>query len=104
MRCYLNTALIYAVLAMAGGVFYPEFTKWNGFTEKTVLGVIHTHYFVLGMMFFLILLFMEKNFSFTGKENRTDFNFLPCWTKSYGCDVFCKRNRTSLKSGAFIGA
>lgn len=68
MRRYLNTALIYAVLAMAGGVFYREFTKWNGFTEKTVLGVIHTHYFVLGMMFFLILLFMEKNFSFTGKK------------------------------------
>ncbi len=49
-------------------MFYREFTKWNGFTEKTVLGAVHTHYFVLGMLFFLLLLLLEKNFSFTGKK------------------------------------
>ena len=27
----VNTALVYALLAMAGGVFYREFTKFNGF-------------------------------------------------------------------------
>lgn len=68
MKRYMNMALLYAVLAMLGGVFYREFTKFNGFTAKTTLGVVHTHYFLLGMMFFLLLLLLEKNFSFTGDK------------------------------------
>ena len=56
------------LLAMVGGVFYREFTKFNGFTDKTTLGVVHTHYFLLGMVFFLLLLLLEKNFSFTGAK------------------------------------
>lgn len=65
MKRYMNMALLYAVLAMVGGVFYREFTKINGFTARTTLGVVHTHYFLLGMVFFLLLLLLEKNFSFT---------------------------------------
>lgn len=65
MKRYINTALLYAIFAMAGGVFYREFTKFNGFTGKTTLSVVHTHYFLLGMVFFLLLLLMEKSFSFT---------------------------------------
>lgn len=67
MKRYMNQALLYAVLAMVGGVFYREFTKWNGFTAKTTLSVVHTHYFLLGMVFFLLLL-LEKSFSFTGAK------------------------------------
>lgn len=63
-------ALLYAILAMAGGVFYREFTRFNGFTAKTTLSVVHTHYFLLGMVFFLLLLLLEKNFSFTGAKTR----------------------------------
>lgn len=51
MKRYVNAAFLYAVLAMAGGVFYREFTKFNGFSAKTTLGVVHTHYFLLGMVF-----------------------------------------------------
>ena len=68
MKRYMNMALVYAVLAMAGGVFYREFTKINGFTGQTALGVVHTHYFLLGVMLFLLLVLLEKNFSFTGKR------------------------------------
>lgn len=68
MKRYLNTALLYAVLAMCGGVFYREFTKFNGFTGKTTLSVVHTHYFLLGMVFFLVLLLLERSFSFTGAK------------------------------------
>lgn len=68
MKRYIHSALLYAVLAMAGGVFYREFTKFNGFTGKTTLSVVHTHYFLLGMMFFLVLLLLEKSFSFTGAK------------------------------------
>lgn len=68
MKRYMNMALLYAVFAMAGGVFYREFTKFNNFTAKTTLGVVHTHYFLLGMVFFLLLLLLEKSFSFTGSK------------------------------------
>lgn len=66
MKRYINASLLYAVLAMVGGVFYREFTKFNGYTAKTTLSVIHTHYFLLGMVFFLLLALLEKSFSFTG--------------------------------------
>lgn len=68
MKRYMNAALGYAVLAMVGGVFYREFTKFNGFTARTALGVVHTHYFLLGMVFFLLLLALEKLFAFTGPK------------------------------------
>lgn len=70
MKRYINTALLYTILAMIGGVFYREFTKFYDFTGQTVLGVIHTHYFVLGMVFFLLLLMLEKNFSFTNRKTK----------------------------------
>ena len=68
MKRYLNAALTYAVLALAGGAFYREFTKFNGFDGRTALGVVHTHYFMLGMVFFLLLLVLEKTFSFTSAK------------------------------------
>ena len=68
MKRYINTALLYTIFAMVGGVFYREFTKFHGFTAKTTLSVVHTHYFLLGMVFFLLLLVLEKNFSFTGAK------------------------------------
>lgn len=68
MKRYINTALVYAVLAMIGGVFYREFTKLVGFTGRTTLGFVHTHYFMLGMVFFLLLMVLEKNFAFTGPK------------------------------------
>ena len=68
MKRYMNSALLYAILAMVGGVFYREFTKFSGFTAKTTLSVVHTHYFLLGMVFFLLLLLLEKSFSYTNAK------------------------------------
>ena len=70
MKRYANAALAYALLAMAGGVFYREFTKFNGFTGKTTLSVVHTHYFLLGMVFFLLLLLLEKSLHFSGEKTK----------------------------------
>ena len=70
MKRYVNTALVYAGLAMIGGVFYREFTKFQGFTGKTTLSVVHTHYFVLGVLVFLLLLVLEKQFSFCRTRTR----------------------------------
>ena len=66
MKRYANTAVAYAVIAMIFGVFYREFTKFNGCTGRTVLSAIHPHYFMLGMAFFLLLLLLEKAVGFSG--------------------------------------
>lgn len=61
MKKYLNFSLVYAIAAMAGGVFYREFTKLQGFTGVTVLGKGHTHLFLLGMLICLMVaLFTER--------------------------------------------
>lgn len=60
MKKYANSALIYAILAMVGGVFFREFTKLNGFEGATTLAFVHTHYFALGMIVFLLLVLLEN--------------------------------------------
>lgn len=70
LKRYIHTAIFYALMAMAGGVFYREFTKYNHYTGRTTLAFVHTHYFILGMLFFLLLLVLEKSFSLTDQKTR----------------------------------
>lgn len=62
MKKCLKISLIYAIAALAGGVFYREFTKINGFTGVSALGKVHTHLFMLGMVVFLIAALFAKSF------------------------------------------
>lgn len=55
MKKCINVSFYYALAAMAGGVFFREFTKFNTFTGKTTLGVVHPHLFLLGSLLFLML-------------------------------------------------
>lgn len=66
MKKYINTSIIYALLAMVVGVFYREYTKFMNFQGVTILAKVHSHLFVLGMVFFLIiyLLSLGLNFKF----------------------------------------
>lgn len=48
--------------------FLSRIYKINAFEGSTTLSVIHTHYFVLDMMFFLLLLVLEKTFAFSNKK------------------------------------
>lgn len=66
---------------MAGGVFYREFTEYNGFTGVTALGKVHTHLFLPGMLVFLVVALYARQ-SGLGK-NKTFRVFL--WT--YNIDV-----------------
>ena len=68
MKKYLNFSLIYAVAAMAGGVFYREFTKFNGFTGVTALGKVHVHLFVLGMLVFLLVALFAGRMDLAGQK------------------------------------
>lgn len=70
MKRLMNVSIVYGVLALVGGVFYREFTKINGFTGFTTLSVVHTHYLMLGMVFFLMLVLLENNFHFIGNKVR----------------------------------
>ena len=62
MKKYYYASFIYLVLGLIAGVFYRELTKAAGFTGDTVLRGVHTHILVLGCLFFLIVLLLEKNF------------------------------------------
>lgn len=61
MKKCLKISLAYAIAAMVGGVFYREFTKWNGFSGVTMLGKVHAHLFLLGMMVFLLVALFAAN-------------------------------------------
>lgn len=68
MKKYFNLSTFYLIVALAMGVFYREFTKINGFTGKTSLSIIHTHLLLLGFIFFILVLLLEKNFKLS--ENK----------------------------------
>lgn len=55
MKKLWNLAFGYFLAAMAGGVFYREFTKYFGFTGETALGYLHVHLLVLGTVLLLFL-------------------------------------------------
>lgn len=62
MKKSLNYALAYAILALCGGVFYREFTRFNNFSGTTALGKIHTHFFMLGMVMYLIIALFARHY------------------------------------------
>ena len=68
MKALYRGAVIYAILGLSFGVFYREFTKLQGFTGKTTLSILHVHTLTLGLLFFLILMLMEKQFTLTAAK------------------------------------
>ncbi|MGI6359886.1 MAG: DUF2871 domain-containing protein [Acholeplasmatales bacterium] len=73
MSKYLNFALGYAIAAMVGGVFYREFTKWNEFNGVTMLGKVHVHLFLLGMVMFLIVARFDRRGSLSEHKSFRGF-------------------------------
>ena len=60
MKKIVKTAFIYAIIAMLSGIFYREGSRFLELTEPNTWSIIHTHFFMLGMFFFLIVLLLEK--------------------------------------------
>lgn len=50
-------------------MLYREFTKLNNFTDPTALGLLHAHALVLGFVFFILVLLLEKNFEVSKIKN-----------------------------------
>ena len=65
MKKLVNTAFIYAIVAMLCGIIYREGSRFLELTEPNTWSFTHTHFFVLGMFFFLIVLILEKEFHIT---------------------------------------
>lgn len=62
MKKYINLSVFYLALGLILGVFFREFTKYNGFTDRTTLSALHGHALILGFIFFLIVLILDKLF------------------------------------------
>lgn len=62
MKSSFIAAIVYLILGVGSGVFYREFTKANSFEGSTQLGVVHTHLLVLGFIFFLLVVLLERVF------------------------------------------
>ncbi|TDO67185.1 uncharacterized protein DUF2871 [Kribbella sp. VKM Ac-2571] len=73
MRKIYVAAHVYMILGLVSGLFYREFTKLNDFTGDSQLSVVHTHILALGMLFFLIVLALEKLFTLTAGKLFTAF-------------------------------
>lgn len=65
MKKYYYASIIYLILGMIAGVFYREITRMNEFQGETMLKGLHTHFLVLGFLFFLVVLLLEKVFQFS---------------------------------------
>lgn len=69
MQKLFKISSFYLFLGLALGVFYREFTKFNNFTGTTTLGLTHSHVLMLGFVFFMIVLLLEKNFNISAMKN-----------------------------------
>ena len=63
MQKYFKISSFYLLFGLVMGIFSREFTKLNNFSGYTVLKSVHTHTLVLGFLFFIIVLLLEKNFN-----------------------------------------
>ena len=62
MKRLYNSAALYLLLGLTSGVFYREFVRWSEFEGTTRLSVLHVHLLALGVLVFLIVLLLEKQF------------------------------------------
>lgn len=69
MQKYFKISSFYLLFGLVMGIFSREFTKFNNFSGYTVLKSVHTHTLVLGFLFFIIVLLLEKNFTISNNKN-----------------------------------
>lgn len=69
MQKYFKISSFYLLFGLVMGIFSREFTKFNNFSGYTVLKSVHTHTLVLGFLFFIIVLLLEKNFTISNNKS-----------------------------------
>ncbi|MEG0070593.1 MAG: DUF2871 domain-containing protein [Raoultibacter sp.] len=68
MKKLLNISFIYLIAGAAAGVFFREFTKFNGFEGYSMLGFMHPHLLALGFLVFLVATLFCMQEDFTGDK------------------------------------
>lgn len=63
-----DAAFVYVIAGLAAGVFYREFTKFQGFSGRTALGLVHPHLLLLGAGVMLLLIALEPALLLSGEE------------------------------------
>lgn len=76
MKKLVRASMFYMIFGLLAGVYYRELTKFHEFTDKTQLSTLHTHALVLGMIFLIIVLLLEKNFQIMKHKNYQKFYIL----------------------------
>ncbi|WP_039801895.1 DUF2871 domain-containing protein [Nocardia araoensis] len=84
MKTLVNTAHIYMIIGLIAGFYYREITKIEHFTGKSQLGVVHTHALALGMLFFLLVLALEKQFTLSAQTTLYGWFF---WLYNVGLGI-----------------
>ena len=69
MLKYFKISSFFLLFGLVMGIFSIEFTKLNNFSGYTVLKSVHTHTLVLGFLFFIIVLLLEKNFTISNNKS-----------------------------------
>lgn len=78
----MYTAFAFGISGVLSGLYYRELTKFNDFTDRSAsqLPLVHTHLLVLGFVFLLIVLALEKLFSLSAAAPRAFSWFYWMWT------------------------
>ena len=63
-----DAAFVYVIAGLAAGVFYREFTKFQGFSGRTALGLVHPHLLLLGAGVMLLLIALDPALLLSGEE------------------------------------
>jgi hypothetical protein len=82
MMRLLYTAFAFGATGVLSGLYYRELTKANDFMDRSAsqLPLVHTHLLVLGFVFLLIVLALEKLFAITAAAPRAFTWFYWLWT------------------------
>ncbi|WP_406201752.1 DUF2871 domain-containing protein [Kitasatospora sp. NBC_01560] len=94
MRRSYYAAHVYMILGVLSGLYYRELTKANDFHGETQLAVVHTHLLALGMLGFLIVLALDKQFGLSGSRQFTWFHW--CYNAGLSITVLAMLVRGTL--------
>ena len=82
MMRMLYTAFAFGATGVLSGLYYRELTKGHGFLDRSAsqLPLVHTHLLVLGFVFLLIVMALEKVFGISEATPRAFSWFYWLWT------------------------
>lgn len=82
MMRILYTAFAFGITGVLSGLYYRELTKAHDFFDRSAsqLPLVHTHLLVLGFVFLLIVLALEKIFNISASAPRAFAWFYWTWT------------------------